>query len=98
MIAADIGRALLLGYVPVGALLGVLAFWQLVVIAFGVGALTLVFNVAYPALLPNVIPAENLAEGNSKLSASGSAAEVAGPGLTSGPDSRCCGVTRSCGP
>lgn len=83
MIVADVGRALLLAWIPVGALLGVLVFWHLVVVAFGVGALTLLFNVAYPAFMPNVIPAERLAEGNSKLGASQSAAEVTGPGLAS---------------
>jgi MFS family permease len=83
MIVADAGRALLLAWIPLGALLGVLSFWHLVVIAFGVGALTLLFNVSYQAFLPNVIPAERLAEGNSKLGASQSAAEVTGPGLAS---------------
>ncbi|HEY2672531.1 MAG TPA: MFS transporter [Rugosimonospora sp.] len=83
MVVADAGRALLLAWIPVGAVLGRLAFWHLVVIAFGVGALTLLFNVAYPAFLPNVIPAQRLAEGNSKLAASQSAAEVTGSGLAS---------------
>jgi hypothetical protein len=39
MLVADAGRALLLGWIPLGAVLGVLAFWHLVVVAFGVGAL-----------------------------------------------------------
>ncbi len=83
LLIADIGRAALLGWVPVAAVLGVLALWQLVVVAFGVGLLTLLFNVAYQAFLPNVIPATRLADGNGKLSASQSVAEVTGPGLAS---------------
>lgn len=83
MIVADAGRALLLAWIPLGVVLGVLAFWHLVVIAFGVGVLTLLFNVAYQAFLPNLIAVQRLAEGNSKLGASQSAAEVTGPGLAS---------------
>ncbi len=81
MVVADAGRAVLLAWIPVGALLGLLSFWHLVVIAFGVGGFTLLFNVAYQAFLPNLIEGRHLAEGNSKLSASQSAAEVTGPGL-----------------
>jgi MFS family permease len=83
LLIADIGRALLLGWVPAAAALGVLALWQLIVVAFGVGLLTLLFNVAYQAFLPNVVPAARLADGNGKLSASQSVAEVTGPGLAS---------------
>ena len=83
LLIADIGRAALLAWVPIAAALGVLALWQLVVVAFGVGLLTLLFNVAYQAFLPNVVPAARLADGNGKLSASQSVAEVTGPGLAS---------------
>ena len=65
---------MLLGWGPLAAALGVLTLWQLVV-AFGVGLLTLLFNVAYQAFLPNVVPAARLADGNGKLSASQSVAE-----------------------
>jgi MFS family permease len=83
MLVADAARAVLLAWIPLGVLFGVLAFWQLVVIAFAVGAFSLLFNVAYQAFLPNLIPAQQLTEGNGKLSASQSAAEVTGPGLAS---------------
>ncbi len=83
MLVADVGRAMLLGWIPLGVLLGVLAFWQLLVIAFGVGALTLLFNVAYQAFLPSVVPTDRLARSNARLGASQSAAEVTGPGLAS---------------
>jgi MFS family permease len=83
LLVADVGRAVLLGWVPLAAALGVLMLWQLVVVAFGVGLLTLLFNVAYLAFLPSVVPAARLADGNGKLSASQSVAEVTGPGLAS---------------
>jgi len=83
LLIADIGRAVLLGWIPIGAALGVLALWQLLVVALGVGLLTLLFNVAYQAFLPNVVPAARLADSNGKLSASQSVAEVTGPGLAS---------------
>ncbi len=83
LLIADVGRAVLLGWVPLAAALGVLTLWQLVAVAFGVGLLTLVFNVAYQAFLPSVVPAARLADGNGKLSASQSVAEVTGPGLAS---------------
>lgn len=83
LLIADIGRAALLGWIPFAAAIGVLALWQLIIVAFGVGLLTLLFNVAYQAFLPNVVPAARLADGNGKLSASQSVAEVTGPGLAS---------------
>lgn len=35
MVIADAGRALLLAWIPLGAVLGVLQFWHLLVVAFG---------------------------------------------------------------
>jgi MFS family permease len=81
MIVADAGRAALLSWIPIGAWLGVLALWHLLVIGFGVGALTMLFTVAYQAFLPNVIQPEQLNDGNGKLTASQSVAEVGGPGV-----------------
>ena len=55
LIAADIGRALLLGTIPLAHLL---------------------FDVAYLSYLPSLVKREELLEGNSKLAASSSVAEV----------------------
>ena len=81
MIGADLGRMALLAWVPIAAVTGVLAVWQLVVVSFGIGSLSLLFNIAYQAFLPSVVGPEDLADGNSKLAASQSVAEVAGPGI-----------------
>jgi MFS family permease len=82
LIAADLGRAVLLGTIPAAALLGVLHVEQLYVIAFLVGVLTMFFDVAYHSYLPSLVRREELVEGNSKLTASASVAEVGGFGLS----------------
>src|SRR5215217_1333572 len=81
MIAADLGRALLLLSIPVAYLLGVLHIEQLYLIAALAGILTMFFNVAYHSLLPALVEREQLVEGNSKLGLSESLAEIAGPPL-----------------
>ncbi len=81
LIAADIGRALLLGVVPLAAYLDILAIGQLYAVAFLVGILTVFFEVAHLSLLPALVPADRLIEGNSKLEVSRSVAMVAGPGF-----------------
>ena len=81
MIAADLGRALALGSIPFAALIGRLGIGQLYVVALLTGILTTVFDVAYPSYLPTLISREQLVEGNSKLQASGSVAEVGAFGL-----------------
>ena len=81
LIVADIGRALVLMVVPIAALLGVLRIEVLYVVAVIVAALAVFFDVAYPSYVPSLVPPENLVRANSRLSASESIAEIAGPGL-----------------
>ncbi|HET8628701.1 MAG TPA: MFS transporter [Thermomicrobiales bacterium] len=81
LIGADLGRALLLGSIPAVALLGRLTLPYLYAVAFLVGALAVVFSVAYQAYLPMLVARAELAEGNSKLTATRSIAQIAGPGL-----------------
>jgi predicted MFS family arabinose efflux permease len=81
LIATDLGRALLLATVPLASLLGVLSMGQLFVVAFLAGTLTVIFEVAYQSYLPRLVAREQLVEGNSKLRATDSIAEVAGFGL-----------------
>lgn len=84
LIAADVGRALLLLSIPIAAIVRALHIEQLYLVALLTGALTVFFDVADPAFLPAVVPAEQLIEGNSKLGASDSLAEIAGPSLAGG--------------
>ena len=81
LIAADLGRAAILALVPIGYLTGALAMWQLYVIGFSAGILTVFFEVAYQSILPELVDRDRLAEGNSRLEISRSAAQILGPGL-----------------
>lgn len=81
LVLADYGRAALLAAVPVTAPLGVLRMELLYAVALLTGAVTLVFDVAYVAYLPALVPREPLADGNGTLEASYSVAQAAGPGL-----------------
>jgi MFS family permease len=81
LIAADLGRAAILVLVPLAYVTGVLAMWQLYVVGFAAGILTVFFDVAYQAILPDLVERERLAEGNSRLEISRSAAQLLGPGL-----------------
>jgi MFS family permease len=81
MIASDLGRAVLLATIPLAALLGVLTLGQLDVVAFLASGLAVVFGNAYGAYLPSLIEPHQLIDGNSKLEASRSLSQIAGPGL-----------------
>ncbi|HLO35591.1 MAG TPA: MFS transporter [Candidatus Deferrimicrobium sp.] len=81
MIVTDLGRALLLGSIPVAAFLGILGLPQLVVVAFGTAVLTTFFDVADQSFLPGVVGREQLVDANATMTASASAAEFVGFGL-----------------
>ncbi len=81
LIITNFGRAVLLGCVPFLAVLGQLRIEYLFLIALGVGVLTVFFQLSYEVYLPRLIHADQLLEGNSKLSLSSSIAELGGPGL-----------------
>ena len=81
MIWMDIARALLLLSIPVAALSGTLLIEQLYVVAFLIGALSLVFDMAAQAYIPALVKREQLIDANSKLEVSRSSASVTGPGV-----------------
>lgn len=80
-VGADLARGVLVGSVPVAAAAGTLSFAQLLVVAAGMGLCAQVFNVAHQTLLPEVIGRADLGQGNGKLKASQSAAEIGGSGV-----------------
>ncbi|HYN88631.1 MAG TPA: MFS transporter, partial [Ardenticatenaceae bacterium] len=80
LIAADLGRALLLLTLPLAAFGGVLRIEQLYVVVALVATLGVFFDTAYHAILPSLLSRERLAEGNSRLAMSESLAESVGPG------------------
>ena len=81
LIAADIGRAALLGIVPLLAFAGALRIEALYAVALLAGICTVFFAVAYQSYLPALVSRQALVEGNSKLEISRSAVQLAGPGL-----------------
>src|SRR5512133_681865 len=72
MIGADLGRALLLGIIPLSAALGLLRIELVYGIVILAGLLGVFFNTAYRAYLPALVERDRLVEGNSKLALSSS--------------------------
>lgn len=81
LIAADVGRAVLLTSIPLAFVGGWLSIPQLYAVAFAVGCLEVFFDVAYQSYLPAVVERDQLVEGNAKLELSNSASTVIGPGV-----------------
>ena len=81
MIAADWGRAVALGSIPVVYAFGGLTLAQLYVVGFAAGMLTVCFDVSYQSYLPALVERDELGDANSKLEVTSSGAQVAGPGL-----------------
>jgi MFS family permease len=81
MIAADLGRAILLGSIPVAFVAHALGMTQLVLVAFFAALLTTIFDVADRSYLPTVVPRHQLVDANSALTASGSVAEFSSFGI-----------------
>jgi MFS family permease len=82
LIWADLGRAAVLGTVPLAVALGRLTMGHLYLVAAASAVLTVFFDVSYQAYLPSLVSPENILEGNSKMALSASIAGVVGPGLT----------------
>jgi MFS family permease len=81
LIVGDLARAVLLGSLPLAAWLGLLALPQVYVVTLVVGVCTVFFDVAYQSYLPHLVGRDHLVEGNSKLQASQSVSQVAGPSV-----------------
>ncbi len=84
LILGDFGRAIALATIPLAYAAGVLTIWQLYVVGFTTGILTVLFDVADQSYLPVLIDSDDLVEGNAKLQISASGAQILGPGLGGG--------------
>lgn len=84
LIAADVGRAIVLATVPVAALLNLLSIEQLILVAFLSGVFTLFYDVTEEAFLPSLIDRSQLVEGNSRMAAVDGIVTIAGPGIGGG--------------
>jgi predicted MFS family arabinose efflux permease len=82
LIWADLGRAVLLGSIPVAFALGSLTFPHLLVVTGLAAILTSFFDAADNAYLPTIVERERLIDANSALAASGSAAEFTAFGIS----------------
>lgn len=81
LIGADLVRMALLLTIPLAGWTGLLAMPQLYVVAALVGAAGVIFAIADHAYLPSLIGRDQLMEGNARLEATDSVAEIGGPAL-----------------
>ncbi len=82
MLGADVVRGLALLSLPLTAWLGRLGYPQLLGVALVVGCATVFFQIAYQSLTPVLVPEPGrLRSANTRLQASESAAQIAGPAL-----------------
>jgi MFS family permease len=81
LVVTDLGRAAALGSIPLAHAFDALTIWQLYVVGFVVGFLTVFFDVSYQSYLPSLVDRKQLVEGNSKLEVSRSGAQISGPGV-----------------
>ncbi len=84
MIWCDAARLVIIGSVPLAAVWHVLTLGQLYAVAILAGVCTVLFDVSYQSFLPAVVSREDLVDGNGKLGASQSFAQLIGPGLGGG--------------
>ena len=81
LIVGDLGRAAVLLSIPIAFYFDALTIWQLYIVGFTTGCLTVFFDIAYQSYLPAVVERDALVEGNAKLESSRAAAQVIGPGI-----------------
>ena len=81
MLVSDAAQLVVIGSVPLAYAAGVLSLGQLYVVALATSVLDVFFLVAYTSYLPALLAPEQLMDGNGKLAATQSLAQVAGPGL-----------------
>ncbi len=84
LILGDLGRAVALATIPAAFVLDVLTIWQLYLVGFIAGTLTVLFDVAYQSYLPALVERDQLVDGNGKLEVSRTLAQTAGPALGGG--------------
>lgn len=81
LVYSDVVRGLLLATIPVAYALDALSIVQLFVVAIGVGACTVLFDVAYQSYVPTLVEPIDLLGANTRLETSFSLAALVGPGL-----------------
>ena len=81
LIVGDLGRAITLLSIPIAFAFDALTIWQLYVVAFVTGSLTVFFDVAYQSYLPSIVERDQLVEGNAKLELTRTTSQRVGPAV-----------------
>ena len=84
LVWADVGRTLLLITIPAAAWLGQLSFFQIWIVTFATGTLTVFFQIAAISVLPALVEKKQLVEANSKLATSDAVISIVGPAAAGG--------------
>ena len=79
MIATDLGRAALLGSLPLAYAFDALTFPHMLAVGFLMGTLTAIFHVSYSSLFVALVPRERFIEASSIINGSRALSYVAGP-------------------
>jgi MFS family permease len=79
LVGADLGRAALLGLVPLLALADALSMPLLIGIVLPIGVLSLLYDAAHQSYLPRLMPAALLTPANARLEQTAAVAQTAGP-------------------
>ncbi len=81
MMGADLGRMILVGLVPIAAVLNFLSMPLLYFVAFFHGTLTVFFDVAYQSYVPALVERNQIVDANGKLETTRATASLMGPSL-----------------
>ncbi len=84
LVGTDLGRAVVLGAIPLLYALGGLSIGALLVIVFVFGTLSLFFDSADQSFLPRVVPPSLLTEAFARIEQSDAVAQTSGPLLAAG--------------
>jgi MFS transporter, ENTS family, enterobactin (siderophore) exporter len=81
MMMCDVGRAILVGCIPLSVVLGLPTMWVLYVVVVPIGTLYVLFDAICYSCLPALVGRKRLAQANAYLSMTKSVGYVAGPGM-----------------
>src|SRR6202140_745611 len=81
LVVTELGRAVLVGSIPVAFAVGPLTFPQLLVVAGLTGGMTVFFDLAATAHVPSLVPRTDWADANAKLEVAQPTVATGAPGL-----------------
>lgn len=81
LVGTNVASAIVIGSIPVAAMLGVLTMPQLYAVAYVAGVLSSAGELARSAIMPGLIGRDRLVAANSSMQASGAFTQIAGPSL-----------------